>query len=199
MIELTKEEQGLLSIIQKISDSQKNAFNLHPSKGLKGCYPYINITMHGFYKELKALNKIEVLRSKEFVDYGSGIGMTMAIANYCFGMIAVGYEYNKKLIDKCKEFFYYRTYKANLITQILAQDSYDVVYFFCPMYDRNKELKFEKKAIKSVRIGGYLIAPGPSIVHEGYNNFYGFNKSLECYLKNFEKVKGLGFTWRRIK
>lgn len=225
---LTDNERILTYIIDSFCRSKEieNRPKYEDRLKRKGSYSYIPFDTNYFYAyiatvrskimEQKGLTSLDestqVQKRPTFIDYGAGIGVTVKIAER-LGFFTTGIEIDDKLINLCNTGYGAKIVRGDLTKPtVFAGKSYDVVYFYCPFYDREKELEFELKAINTVKVGGYLIAPHPGLIEEYYGMFKtSFNtlnskskvkaelNKIKFYnkMKNFEKINSSIF--KRIK
>jgi len=96
-----------------------------------------------------------------FMDAGCGIGNMLALAySVGFGR-CIGVEFDSLAIEKGHELFNFNNRRKTTIRRadILRYRRYskaDFIYFYCPMRDPKKELKFELRVAKMMRVGTYI-------------------------------------------
>lgn len=175
---ITKNEDALISTINQLSEKMR--WNIFDSSNVsvqrkRGEYDYIPYSFILFFQKILFVkdlilksepNSFTYECSKSFIDYGCGVGLLMSISRG-LGFYPYGFEINNCCIK-------------NSISNVKIGDlndmnlylnkSYDVVYYYSPFTDRKKEVSFEINAIKTVKINGYLIAPGPGLFGEFYRN-----------------------------
>ena len=103
--------------------------------------------------------------SRRFVDAGSGIGNILLMANevnLCREYI--GLEYFDKTIKLGRKFIksYYphdkriRLEKRNILTY-KSYGKADIIYYYCPFNDKEKEIEFENLIEDQMKVGAILI------------------------------------------
>lgn len=133
----------------------------------EGSFEYVPFSAKFLYQNLKVIEKLMENKGKTtskplFIDYGCGIGATLAIAKM-FGYDCRGIEINK---DYIRDWVCYDPYcqitEGDLTNkEIYEKFHYDLVYYYCPFTNHTKELAFEIEALSTVKIGGFVIAPSP--------------------------------------
>lgn len=183
-------------LIHKLLERTSGRNPLEKKPPHEGSYAFIPLMYSYFIKLLtivKPLLNLNINKMPTFVDYGAGVGWTLYVANQ-FGFKAEGYEIQKELI----EYFYYplssKLVYGDLRTDEPFKENYDVVYFYSPFSDSKSEIEFEIKALKTVKVGGYVICPVPAqILRVSSFKYDRDNKKLKNQLiklkKNFEQVK----------
>lgn len=220
---MTENEQILLGVIHSLctkrSDNIRKIYSNAPDS-----YPYIPISINLFFKTILSV-KERLKKEKSFdfngynpenekptfMDYGAGIGVTMHIAKL-LGFLPYGIEISQECLN---ESYFYNPSGRSFLEKLDLTDestflgrSYDIVYYYSPFSTNEKEIQFELNAIKTVKIGGYVIAPPPGRLREyiiNYKNKYEFNLPTvknyrtEFYnkMKNFEEVEE--YVFKRIK
>lgn len=193
----TSNEFYLLNIIERFVNSEKDKLKSKVEEvKKKGSWDFIPYRSQYIFNNLLEIKKLEPRRSLSFIDYGCGIGNASLIADV-LGFDAYGLERELPYIEIAKGLLYN---KNRIISGDLEihdfKPNYDVVYFYCPFQDRDKEYKFEKKVVASVPIGGYLMPTSCGIFANDYiDNLY---KGLIPLKKKFEEVIE-GAIWKRIK
>lgn len=226
---ITTNEDVLLRVIdalcQKTGEKVKKLIYNNKEFDRVNSYSYIPIRSEQFFRSIlivkEALNFIkpfgrDIVTKKPrptFVDYGAGIGGPMYFATQ-FGFHAYGIEIDDNCLNNCitsnckHDTYTFELEKGDLTDDTVFIDkSYDVVYYYCPFISSNKELEFELKAIKTVKVGGYIIAPYPGRLSEFYKYYknkyiYGLDEDenkTKFYnkMKNFEHVQD--DVYKRIK
>lgn len=222
---ITNNESMLLNIIDSISRGRSDEIKRSKYKDFEfnksGSYPYIPIAGRIFFESILAVkNAINLItpfdistlikNKPTFVDYGAGTGIPMRIAEY-LGFRSNGIEIDDECIKNAVWYsnkgnaFYLE--KADLIDfNTFVGRLYDVVYYYCPFLNPDKELEFELNAIKTVKVGGYIIAPYPGLLatyHLNHRSRYNYGLNYENkivfynQMKNFEHIQD--FIFKRIK
>jgi hypothetical protein len=173
-----------LGYMHKPKDSSESRF--------KDSYYHIPYSYNALAGNLQIIKDHSKKSYLSFIDYGCGPGFTLLVAR-ALDFYTTGVEFDKKLFYFCKRMLpNSNILQADLTTHLFAIGYYDVVYFYCPFRDEEKEIKFEKKALMSIKIGGYLIAPPPARLT--------YERSVERVCKNFKsKFKFINeSTYQRI-
>lgn len=97
------------------------------------------------------------LRRLTFMEAGSGIGTKLYLAQYHFGMKAVGYEINDEYIAQARG-LNVDTVKCDLREEDPPWDDADIVYIARPFKDDQYEVDWENKVMAKMRQGTALIS-----------------------------------------
>jgi hypothetical protein len=105
------------------------------------------------------------LRRLVFLEAGSGIGTKLYLAQYHFGMTAIGYEINKEYIALARD-LPVNTVEADLRTEDIAWDDGDIVYVARPLKSDEadqirpdaREIELEQKIMDRMRPGAVYMA-----------------------------------------
>lgn len=214
---ITEKERYLLSIIDSLTRSDSEKLKVTTTVNIKESYPYIPICFGRIFEYLllvksliiKDLGILEFSYYKppatgkpKFIDYGAGTGLNVCFASN-LGFKACGIEIDEETMSR-HGFDHYAVLdlrKGDLNDkQIYIKDEYDVVFFYSPFYNQDKEIQFELNAISTVKIGGYVICPGPGRMENFFDNYKkGYKGHLNPKrkyivnfhnkMKNFEKVE----------
>lgn len=110
------------------------------------------------------------IKSKKFLDIGCGVGQKMFLAK-SLGFNAYGLELRNELIDEGKRLFFdlrlepYNFIKGNALTNFIKGNAltyndyskFDILYFYCPLFDEKLEMEMEKRIIKQAKSGAIVI------------------------------------------
>jgi len=135
---------------------------------LKGSYPFIpNNGLYRIIQTTKAI-KLKLMYGdtdenswnkypETFLDVGCGYGNIMALANFN-GFKVSGIEIDKRLIDIGKTLWGkgFKFYNENAFKFKKYKD-FDVIYYYCPMRDVEKEKELEEIIERKMKKGAYLI------------------------------------------
>ena len=97
------------------------------------------------------------LRRLTFMEAGSGIGTKLYLAQYHFGMSAVGYEINPEYIKQAID-LKVTTYQCDLAVEDPAWDDGDIVYIARPFKSDKFEVEWENKVMDRMRPGAVLVS-----------------------------------------
>ena len=100
---------------------------------------------------------LDGLRRLTFMEAGSGIGTKLYLAQYHFGMKAIGYEINEGYIEQAGD-LNVETVKCDLRTEKPAWDDADIVYIARPFKDDAYETAWENEVMDRMRRGTALIS-----------------------------------------
>lgn len=201
---LTIRERRLLNTIGVLINRKKKSFG--PTEIKKESYPFIPIdTTRLFYYLEFAYEELYKDRRGEifnFVDYGAGIGNVLDFA-LGYGFTVKGFEVVEEYLQSTNNIFIEKGDLTDPKVFSSKRKYYDVVYYYCPFLNSEKEIEFELRAIETLKIGGILIAPGPGRFssffshrkHGWHGDIKGENaKTLYNKTSNFEQL-GEGKEW----
>jgi hypothetical protein len=97
------------------------------------------------------------VRRLTFMEAGSGIGTKLYLAQYHFGMTAIGYEISRDYIAQASE-LNVNTIQCDLRSEEPAWDDADIVYIARPFKDDKYEVSWEEKVMAKMRRGSALIS-----------------------------------------
>ena len=157
-----------------------------------------------FIKIKRELRKSEHWRNKyykeggvSFLDAGCGIGNILVLAlNSCLCQKATGLEYFPETLKLGRKFLktYYSyisenaTIKKADILKYKKYGDYDIIYFYRPFSDTEKERLFEKRIRDQMKVGSILIPYGNDTIFTQRDNR--FKKTgLGSYFLFYTKVK----------
>lgn len=195
-----KEKIGLLlntltTFSYRYKETNYRNNNISETSNKNGSYPYIPFNMPWLYQDLIDIEKFTSKRKKDgirplFIDYGCGIGTTLAVARM-FDYTCYGIEIHKQYIkDKvCTDYGDCFIDEGDLTNpDTFHKDKYDVVYFYSPFWGDEQEYTFEMRALDAVKISGFVIAPSPSRMGAVFQHtIAGGNLELEPHQLKFSK------------
>jgi hypothetical protein len=211
---ITEREDILIKLINAQSGNQSEKLKPSSTVDRKESYPYIPYHIDILFEQLLFIKDKIIGEQKipafdcykqpakgkfKFIDYGAGTGLNMYLATI-LGFESHGIEIDEETMKKCgfDRYSHLNFVKGDLNDKSLyKKDEYDIVFFYSPFHDKEKELNFELEAIKTLKIGGYLIAPHPGVFADFFNhrnNNYTVDlkskKSQNFYnqMKRFEKI-----------
>jgi SAM-dependent methyltransferase len=128
---------------------------------LKGAYAYIPFSNEAFVDAaLRARWVMWQLHQRfpnlyperpRFLDIGSGIGSKVWLAERV-GFYACGLEYDTDYIATAKKLYNIDTIQGDARTYSDYSD-FDVLYYYCPMHDRDMQLELQTAALHGARPG----------------------------------------------
>lgn len=201
---MTNEESKKLNVFRDIAMdlisgmgkiANKNLPKTHIRKNR--CYPFIPYNLNSAYNFLTiaydTFDSENNYIKPTFLDCGCGIGnIALLAANIGYKNVA-GIEFSKKIANIAEATTesprrrVWKVIRDNVLT-FKHYHEYDVIYYYCPIIDRELEKKFERRVQKHMSIGSLVIALGTSS-----------NELRECdcfeevtknrYLPIFRKIK----------
>jgi hypothetical protein len=111
------------------------------------------------------------LRRLTFMEAGSGIGTKLYLAQYHFGMSAIGYEINDEYIGLAHD-INVNTIKCDLREENPHWDDADIVYMARPFKDDDYEVKWERKVMDRMRPGTVLISAYAAVKPRDWPCYY---------------------------
>lgn len=133
---------------------------------IEGSYPFVPMPTHKFISLLLSARKLAEFKSYNFptfLDAGCGIGMTVALA-FAAGFKATGLELNNRAITLSKKmlrrFDDYRCVKKQNILTYKEYGNYDVIYYWLPFFNKNKQAKMERLIADQMKVGGIVLPCG---------------------------------------
>jgi len=171
------------------------------SKNLKqrrenGMYPFIPLSPYEFTNTLSFVRTYLNNKRKyngTFIDVGCGPGTKVILAHE-LGFKAHGIEYDLELVKIAKKicmkvFYDDSTIELGDALTYNFYDKYDVIYYYCPLSDRDKQIILEKKIEDDMKVGAILISFNKQdLTIEKDKRFKDINPS-EHYRKIFQKIK----------
>jgi 2-polyprenyl-3-methyl-5-hydroxy-6-metoxy-1,4-benzoquinol methylase len=132
-----------------------------------GCYHFIPSSISGVISNLKLVKKYldgKNVSEAKFIDAGCGIGNVTLLANL-FGFAADGVEIDARNVRIAKAITKHRSWYSIYSSKIIKGDiltfkhysKYDVIYFYCPLSDCEKQIHFEKKVADEAKVGAVII------------------------------------------
>lgn len=139
-------------------------------KHVKGQYQYIPFEVDRFIEQLSAVRKILGYGgSHSFIDVGCGIGSKVVLAS-SLSFKAHGIEITRRYVTIAREVvakgnmgcvWTQNTDEPEIIQGNAFKHDYkpyDVIYFYCPMVDREKQRVLEEHIVNTAKSGAYIIA-----------------------------------------
>lgn len=159
---------GLEEIIRRLEDAYAgDTEEQKEARKQDGQYPYIPLTLSHFCSQMDVVSGLlgpyyEDRARKKFVDVGCGIGTKVLIAQ-SYGPEAHGIECEPRYVEKAKALMSLTGADASkYIHQADATkcgySMYDVIYFYCPFFNPQFEVKLENHLVKSAKKGAYFLA-----------------------------------------
>jgi hypothetical protein len=151
-------------MVQDILESQKNQLADIGGEAVRkmGGYTYIPLDLGKFIEQLSIVckyfdsQKIHNLGNVRFIDAGAGVGDKVYIAK-AFGFHADGIDIDDNAIKASKNLFRWITLeKENILEHDYSKDN--IVYYYCPFSDTEKEKMFEEMVENKVLIGTVIMA-----------------------------------------
>jgi SAM-dependent methyltransferase len=124
-------------------------------------YEYIPFNLESFIKQIKVAYKLAKRGNTEpqFLDIGCGIGTKVMIARTFFAIshgVEISKEYYdiaKKLTNYCNAYVFHED-----ALKFKNYHEYDVLYYYCPIADYNKQRELEKLVCECMKPGAILLA-----------------------------------------
>lgn len=180
--------------LKKIDDNDGRIEN----RRHKGSYEYIPYNTRCFVEVLNTIKKDYEERYArsfasvfpKFIDAGCGLGVKLVLAA-AMGFQTTGLEIDCELIERAEDIFAldhdFWFGSPHQIPGIINQDvldhdyqAYDVIYFYCPFVNRDKEEAFEKRVHSQMKQGAYLVAVG-RVVKPPEEQFEGIKAHTTIY------------------
>jgi len=125
-----------------------------------GMFRYVPLRIDQFIEQLNIVSGFKDLPNEpKFVDVGCGIGQKLAILGWIY------YRYKIYGIEYSKEYAKIAKALVPKTTQIIIADAitqnykiFDIIYFYCPCSDPEKEEALEKQIYKTAKPGAYILA-----------------------------------------
>jgi SAM-dependent methyltransferase len=141
--------------------------------GKKGMFPYVALGTQCFIEGLRIA--IEILENRglrrqdiKFIDIGCGIGTKLVFAQ-SEKIQVFGLEYNFQYCKFAKQVVLglrplsWRNNESVICADALTWprfDAFDILYFYRPFADANKEMQLEKHVFQSMKVGSTIIRYG---------------------------------------
>ena len=127
------------------------------------------------------------LHNPLFLDAGCGIGNIMLIARVA-GFEVAGIEYDPELAKVAKRLTCSHVHVGD-IAEYSQYKKYDVIYYYVPITNRDKMMRFCNRLGKRMRIGAYVIPLGYSRLFRPENGFEQIiYKGLDSDLRVYRKI-----------
>lgn len=201
------ESDALLNIMSLLISKLPKCKTTITSRQKDGAYSFIPISSSYVFNSIRFVKSLLKGNGHTFIDYGAGFGIVVKIAEE-LGFDAKGIEIEKFYIEN--SISRYKSIKEGDLNDLnlYLDKKFDVVYYYSPFEHRDKKEIFEIRAISTLNVGGYLIAPTPGVfasyfISRSKNEKYILDKGSECsktlynLAKNFDKVGDCIF--KRVK
>ena len=113
-----------------------------------------------------------------FIDVGAGAGFRVLQASK-MGLNATGIEYDKNYVDAAKKLFNIDLIHGDAFDH--SYKKYDIVYFYCPIAVKEKEVQLEKHILRTCKSGAFIIAN----LGQYITNHEHYDKKKNKYFKPF--------------
>ena len=151
-----------------------------------GQYKYIPLILNAFIEQVelaaRLMRCLTTTKPIKFIDVGCGIGTKVLAASYVLqswaqpldGSVEVyGIEYSPEYVavarsmmsESIDELGHHRSTaqaNANCIIQgdalLYDYSPYNLVYFYCPLDDRKKQIELEERIVSTVQKGAFILA-----------------------------------------
>lgn len=152
------------------------AGNLTPQekerKKAAGEFEYIPLSVQEFETQCQLVRDLNLLKGKEahFLDVGCGIGSKVWLARQYFQR-ASGVEITSAYVETAREVLkveaggVYWSPKQGGRGEIICADAltfnyapYNIIYFYCPLLDYDKQMKLEMQIVKTAKVGTVFLA-----------------------------------------
>ena len=148
---------------------------ISPKGMLDEAFEFISSDLGMFTDSLKAAAALRITTPTSdpphFVDVGCGIGTKLVAAHSIlrYSYQITGIEYFKPYAKVAKALTENQPDTHIIIGNALQQsyEAYDIIYFYCPMSDRAKEVKLECRIIATAKPGALFIPFRPSYDWQG--------------------------------
>jgi len=140
-----------------------------------GGYKCIHLNVMTFIEELNFIIKHfnwtpKQIRKLTFLDIGCGVGQKVYLAGV-FGFNAYGLELRQPLIDAGKSLFSElsnweardRLIQGNAL-EFSNYNNYDILYFYCPLFNHELETKMEQRIVDTVTKSGTIVIANLSML-----------------------------------
>jgi len=111
------------------------------------------------YDHLTTEHTIGEARPFQFIDCGCGVGNILLLARETAGYRTTGLEYEPEMVKIAKLL----TPDSTILHQdILTYEDYklyDVIYYHCPLSDKDKTNRFLDKICKDMKVGAVIVDP----------------------------------------
>lgn len=141
-------------------------------KAADGQFPYIAFDSDLFCDQMMFVRKLFDKRNKKldwrhkhrFVDVGCGIGSKLLIASDILGGFEIcGIEYSKEYVKVANQLIshtyeFRRPYVIEFNALELDYTSFDVIYFYCPLINVEKQMALEERIFRTAKPGAIIVA-----------------------------------------
>ena len=102
------------------------------------------------------LDKKGWLNDYRFLDAGCGIGWIVKLARG-IGFNASGIELDENNVEVAKTLFNLKGYVKQGDILKHKYPNYDIIYYYCPIFNKTLQMKFERKVEDEMIVGSFLI------------------------------------------
>jgi SAM-dependent methyltransferase len=178
-------------------------------KRKKGEYPYIPLNLNTFITQVetvKLLLDLDGNRDRTFIDIGCGMGTKLFVAHKLFHSYSpakfsiTGIDITKQYVKAVEDILaaqvdpFYGSSRSNLgnISVHVADgrtfdySPFNIIYFYCPMLEREQEFKLERQIMRTAQKGAYVLANNNQTQYEDWTKA-GFKQVGSYHI--FKKVK----------
>ena len=159
--ELTSGEEILIGAFNRFMGFFARKLVAQTSNETSREYPFVAMDTRQVFQELTLVAKyLQEKKGKDlscvrFVDVGCGFGNVMLLAEQ-FGFQVFGIEKDEASLKVASEFFHHQQLIKEDLRFFNGYDSFDVVYYFCPLTTGQRE--FEESLEDAISPGTILIA-----------------------------------------
>jgi len=146
----------LLDAIQDTSQLELCSYYKVPEDG---SYPFIPLRTKRFVAALSIAMELAQpnrLGRPNFLDVGCGDGTKVLIAS-AFGCNASGIEHDPECVKRARSLYRRTSIETVDALQYEHYGDFDIVYFYCPIRDTEKQILLEQRIASQVRPGTILI------------------------------------------
>lgn len=142
---------------------------VYSSTRKNGMFYYVPLKLQDFDQQLSiAITAcgLQGIDKPKFIDVGCGIGSKVLVA-LSVGCNAYGVEYDPEYVEKARRLLEVGTYLSSERAEkrIIHDDAmnldyseYDIIYFYCPFADHEKERELEQHLVSTARPGALILA-----------------------------------------
>lgn len=132
------------------------------TKRKKGEFEYIPLDMDVFVSQIRKVCELQdkaglSYHEHTFVDVGCGIGTKLLVASELAGWTPVGIESSLEYLRVARRLIPDGIWIQKDALKI-DYSPYDVIYFYCPCYDEEKQRELETRIIEMAKPGAYILA-----------------------------------------
>lgn len=134
----------------------------------KGEFSYIPLSMEEFTRQITVVEGLlDSGHDRTFIDVGCGIGTKMIAANILLHCRVFGIEKDPKYVEAARKLlgtdgnYRFGSIPGTVIHSDALEHSYepyDVIYFYCPLFDDKLQVKLEQRIITTAKKGAFVMA-----------------------------------------